>query len=319
MNERARYVIDRIRGARTAAVLCHTRADGDALGSAFALARICRSLGVRAGVLTPDPAPERLGFLCDSALWWDAGEQPELTISVDVASPEQLGSLKDDWCERVDLKIDHHLVSLPFGGWSWVEPDAAAAGELVAQIADELGGCDAQTATLIYAAICSDTGGFRYSNTTARTFAMAQMLCEWGADTADVAERLFENKSLRECRAEGYVYGNLRLSHDGRCAVVLITEASRTQTETLDEDYGNASALLRGIDGVQLAIAIKQDSADHDKYKLSMRSRDPIDCAALCAALGGGGHARAAGASLRAADPEEAALQIARLCAQVFA
>lgn len=317
MKSNAAYVTERIRSAKCVRILPHTRSDGDALGSAFALARVCAHLGKEAVVTLPDPAPERLRFLCDEAFLGEA--EADLVISVDVASPEQLGSLKDEWCGRVDIKLDHHRISPEFGAWSWVVPEAAAAGELVYEIAKEAGAKDAATASLLYAAITSDTGSFRYSNTTGRTFAIAGELAAWGADIAGICEKLFENITMREAHARAHIYGNIKSCFGGRLCTTLITNEQRRALGTLDEDYGASSSLLRGIEGVALAISIKQNEDDPDRYKISMRSDAPIDCAALCAKVGGGGHERAAGATITAPSPEHAEEAVLALCAEVFA
>lgn len=317
MKSNAAYVVDSIKRAERVRILPHTRSDGDALGSAFALARVCAHLGKGAVVTLPDPAPERLHFLCDEAFLTEA--DTDLVISVDVASPEQLGSLKDEWCDRVDIKLDHHRISTPFGAWSWVVPEASAAGELVFEIAKEAGACDAATASLLFAAITSDTGSFRYSNVTRHTFAIAGELAAWGADIAGVSEKLFESITMREAHARAHVYGNMKSYFDGRLCTTLVTNAQRTALGTLDEDYGAASSLLRGIEGVVLAISIKQNGDDPKKYKISMRSDAPVDCAALCAKVGGGGHERAAGATITAPSPEAAEEAVLTLCAEVFA
>ncbi len=314
----AAYVCEQIKAAKAVCILCHTRPDGDTLGSAFALARVCRVLGTPARVLLADPPAARLSFLCCPDFLAAPGQPDELVISVDVASPAQLGSLCETWCDRVDLKIDHHATAVPFGRFCWVEPDAAATGELIYEIAREAGARDARTADLIYAAVCSDTGGFRYSNTTARSFGVAADLILWGANVADVAERLFDRQSVGECRAIGDVYANMRFACGGRLVSVLIPAERRAALGTTEEDYSNASALLRTVEGVELSVSIRQQSDQPTKYRVSMRSRDPIDCAALCARLGGGGHVRAAGATLTAPGPAQAEEQIIRLCAEVF-
>lgn len=297
---KADLIIEKIKASRAVRILTHARADGDAIGSAYALARVCKALGKQTTVSSDGGAPDRLKFLVEEAPTTLMAEG--LVISVDVASPEQLGALKDEWVDKVDIKIDHHRISPDFGEVRWVEPDAAAAGELVFEIAKSAGVTDPQTADLLYAAITSDTGSFKYSNTSERTFDIARQLKAWGANTAGISEKLFENMSVREAKADGYIYSNMKFAHNGRLAYVVITKASKDALGTLDEDYGNASSLLRGIEGVELAIAAKEN--DDGSYKLSTRSKEQVDCAALCADLGGGGHVRAAGATVTSDDIE---------------
>lgn len=293
-------ILEKIKSSRAVRILTHARADGDAIGSAYALARICRALGKQATVSSDGGAPDRLKFLTEEYPATLMAE--DLVISVDVASPEQLGALKDEWTDRVDIKIDHHRISPDFGKVRWVDPEAAAAGELVFEIAKAAGVRDSSTADLLYAAISSDTGSFKYSNTSERTFEIARTLKEWGADTARISEKLYENMSVREARADGYIYTNMRFAREGKLAYVIITKKSKDALGTLDEDYGNASSLLRGIEGVELAVAAKEN--DDGSYKLSTRSKEQVDCAALCARFGGGGHIRAAGATVISDDIE---------------
>lgn len=299
-------IVEKIKASRAVRILTHARADGDAIGSAYALARICRALGKQAVVSTDGGAPDRLKFLVEECPTTLMAE--DLIISVDVASPEQLGALKDEWVNKVDIKIDHHRISPDFGKLRWVEPTAAAAGELVFEIAKEAGVNDPATADLLYAAITSDTGSFKYSNTSERTFEIARELKAWGANTARISEKLFENMSVREAKADGYIYSNMKLAFDGKLAYVVITKASKDALGTLDEDYGNASSLLRGIEGVELAIAAKEN--DDGSYKLSTRSKEQVDCAALCARFGGGGHIRAAGATVNSDNIEDLILSL---------
>jgi len=308
---KAELIIEKIKASRAVRILTHARADGDAIGSAYALARICRALGKQAAVSSDGGAPDRLKFLVEEVPTTLMAE--DLVISVDVASPEQLGELKDEWVDKVDIKIDHHRISPDFGKVQWVEPTAAAAGELVFEIAKAAGVTDSVTADLLYAAITSDTGSFKYSNTSERTFGIAKELKAWGADTARISEKLFENMSVREARADGYIYSNMKFAFGGRLAYVVITKASKDALGTLDEDYGNASSLLRGIEGVELAIAAKEN--DDGSYKLSTRSKEQVDCAALCATLGGGGHVRAAGATVCSDDIEGLILSLGEVLA----
>lgn len=302
-------IVEKIKASRAVRILTHARADGDAIGSAYALARICRALGKQAVVSTDGGAPDRLKFLVEECPTTLMAE--DLIISVDVASPEQLGALKDEWVNKVDIKIDHHRISPDFGKLGWVEPTAAAAGELVFEIAKEACVTDRETADLLYAAITSDTGSFKYSNTSAHTFDIARQLKEWGADTARISEKLFENMSVREAKADGYIYSNMKFALEGKLAYVIITKESKDALGTLDEDYGNASSLLRGIEGVELAVAAKEN--DDGSYKLSTRSKEQVDCAALCARFGGGGHIRAAGATVQSDDIEGLILSLGEI------
>ena len=321
MNDAAiTQIIEKIRAARRILIRCHTKPDGDTLGSALALASAAATAGAQARLLVPDPIPARLRFLfTDETILYCEEEhyESDLIISVDVASPEQLGSLQKQWCDRVDIKIDHHLISPPFGKLCWVEPEAAAAGELIFEIARRMDALK-DAADPLYAAIASDTGSFRFENVTDKTYTIAACLKQNGADTARISAALFDNLPMREAIAAGDVYSHMTADCGGKFVRVMILNERKRALGTTDEDYGNASALLRSINGVLLAVAVKQDDKNEKRFKISMRSTAPIDCAALCSRLGGGGHIRAAGASLCADTPEEAEQTIAALCREAF-
>ena len=323
LNEIAR----RMAGAQRVAVLCHTHPDGDALGSAYALKGLLARMGKQACVLCADPVPARLSFLFhEDPSAQEAKEQPyDLIMTVDVASPEQLGALRAPFCDRVQIKLDHHLVSTDFGALGYVDPTAAAAGEIVYALAAELQPFAPQIQLLcpeiagfLYCAISSDTGGFRYSNVTAHTLQIASALLAAGADGASISAGLFENMPRREAAALGYIYSHIQYFSGGRLAMVACTNETKAQIGFEDEDFGSASSLLRQIEGVDLAVSIRQSGVNAKIYKVSMRSGALVDSAALCARFGGGGHVRAAGCTVSADSVQEAQAQVLALCQEAL-
>lgn len=317
MTEKITEIVKRLKCAERAVVICHTHPDGDAIGSAFALRGILAELGVSAEVMCDSGIPERLGFLCPgekvySELPFDA----DTVVTVDIASPEQFGALCA-FADRTDIKIDHHAVSKPFGKTEIVIPTASAAGEIVFYIAKECGALTHRVVNLIYAAIASDTGGFKYSNVTKETFDIAGELVSLGADAAEISEALFERKSVGDSLATGLTYMAMKCRADGRLRYVTITNEMKKKYSLKDENLGECSSLLRAIEGTRLAVAIKQGE-DGETFRVSMRSNDGIDCAALCAQFGGGGHIRAAGCTVRAPSAEEAENIVLSACEKVL-
>ncbi len=309
---------ERLLSAKKALVFCHARPDGDAIGSAFALRALLSRLGAAAEVMCADPVPARLALLCPGLCTYSVPPFAcDTVITVDVASPSQLGSL-EAWADKTDIKIDHHAVSTDFGKLAIVRPDAAAAGEIVFDIAKELGVMDAEIADCLYGAIASDTGCFKYSNVTKKTFDTVGELLALGAHTAAISEALFEKKPLSEAVACGVVYSDMKSACDGKIRYVTITNEKKEKYGFCDKDLGNASSLLREISGVMLAVAIKQDGEDAERFRLSMRSCEGVNCAELCAAFGGGGHIRAAGCTLTAKSPAEAEEKMLQVCQKVF-
>lgn len=312
-----RGAADIIKNAKNTLILCHINPDGDCIGSSFALSGLIKAFGNNARVACADSLPHRLRFL--------AGEQDELTagdvaeydsiISVDVASPAQLGDYAA-LIPQISLMIDHHAVGEVFAP-CLIDPTAAAAGEIIYEIyktlRDEgaLGRLDG-VARDIYAAVASDTGSFKYSNTTPRTHRIAAELLgeinsseDGGGDTCDICRRLFGQRRLSELVAQMLAIQNLKLYENGALSAVTFTREMLDIHGLTDEDIGNAVEVPRGVEGVLVGIAIRPLSQP-GMYKVSSRANADIDLSAVCSAYGGGGHVRAAGCTVRADSVYEA-------------
>lgn len=300
-------------------ILFHRGPDADAVGSAFALRRILSALGSEAWCVCADEIPERLRFLCsdqqESALLSAVPEDfiPERVISVDVASPSQLGSLAEIYGAHVDIMIDHHESGTPFAS-HYIRSEAAATGEILFDVVkyfaeqETLSVTEALCADL-YAAISSDTGCFRYSNVTPDTHIRASELVASGIDCADINHRLFESRSMEQLKAMSAGISNINLFCDGRVAVIAFPYALKAALGLSDEHLEALVEIARSISGVQVAISIRQPSPE-TVFRVSTRSSCLFNVAELCALFGGGGHARAAGCTLMAKDMEEAMKRI---------
>ncbi len=300
-------------------ILFHRNPDGDAVGSAFALCRVLRELGSRAFCVCADEIPSRLRFLAhgvqDSVLP-DAVPEDftiERVIAVDVASPAQLGSLWEVFEGRVDVMIDHHENGTPFADYYTI-PEAAATGEILFDIVKTLAQEEKITITDalcedLYAAISSDTGCFRFSNVTPETHARAAELLASGIDTASINHRLFEVRTMEQLRAEAAGISNLHTFADGRIAVILFPYALKAALGLRDEHLDTLVEVARSLAGAQIAVTIKQPSTEA-VFRVSTRAECDYNVAELCALFGGGGHAKAAGCTVNAANIEEAMQKI---------
>ena len=314
----------RLRGGVDSLVLCHARPDADAIGSAFAVRALLASMGCRAYCACADEIPERLGFLVGelqgSILAENLPEDfaPVQIISVDTASPAQLGDLRERYVDRVDLMIDHHGKGEIYAD-GWIAPDAAATGEMVYAVAQQLAatgripeiphGID----RLLYAAISSDTGCFRYSNVTPETHRCAAELLRGAAegsfDPADINHRLFEVKSEKLLLAEKLGFDRLHLSCDGKVGVLDFPYELKEKHALKDEHLETLVDIPRGLEGVMVAAAIRQP-AETGVYRVSMRSSCDVDVSAVCASFGGGGHVRAAGCTITCDDGMDAVVKM---------
>ena len=307
----AREAADRLIPVADTLVICHVHPDADALGSAFSLREILRVLGSRAYCVCQDEIPERLHFLVgdlqDSILRerLPADFAPTRIVSVDTASPQQMGTLYDVYGGKVDLMIDHHGKGEMYAD-GWILPLAAATGEMICEIVNQLAeqGYEmpmARIAHLLYAAISSDTGCFRYNNVTPNTHRCAAELLKMADggvfDPADINHRLFEVKSAKLLLAEKLGFDRLHLFADGRIGILDFPWHIKEKYELLDEHLETLVDIPRGLEGVQVAVAIRQPGPE-GVYRASMRSSCEVDVSEVCAAFGGGGHVRAAGCTI---------------------
>lgn len=300
-------IAQRLLAAERILLLSHTNPDGDTVGSVTALSRALRLCGKETVCLCDMPIPERNLFICGVGAYVTYCEvwESDLVVSVDVASPQMLGRLRDVFENRTDIRIDHHGSADDFATCNYVDPSAAACAEIVYELITLLP-CDLceEVASPLYTALNTDTGGFRFSNTTARTHRIAAALMEAGAAAADICEILYENVTLESLQSNALFLEKYQLYLDGKVLFLPITMADKERYGFTDENIEGYATLSRKIAGVELGMVLREK--DRGGYKVSMRSRKTVDSAALCALFGGGGHARAAGATIEADSFEEA-------------
>lgn len=316
-------ICDILEKKRNVLIISHVNPDGDTIGSAFALKAIILALGNQARCVCAQEPAKRLRFLYidqDDCVYNGNVENYDLVFSVDVASPGQLGEL-DCLLPYINFMIDHHGMGEPFAP-KYVDEKASAAGEIVFSIYRELKNRGSiptvpDAARRIYAAIVSDTGSFKFSNTTPYTHRVAAELVDEinGADdkkgdTADVCRSLFGQRTLKELTAQMLAIQNLRFYENGELGAVLFTQQMLADAGLTEDEIGNVVDTPRGVEGVLVGISLKQSQADPCTYKVSSRANVECDVSAVCAKFGGGGHVRAAGCTITADSPEEA-LEIA--------
>ena len=321
-------VIARLAELERAVILFHVRPDGDAVGSAFALRRALALRGADVWCVCAHRLPDRLRFLCDTE-----GEQASVlpdalperfadapVITVDTASPAQMGDAAELFLPQIALMIDHHGSGEPYAD-HYILPDASATGEVLMPILAALCGgdeLDPLVAARLFAAITSDTGCFKYSNASPATHRAAAALIENGMSVpADEINRLlFDRKTAGTLAAEQIALRNLRTFADGRVVVSTLSHDERISAGLMTEDTDTMIDAIRVLDGAQIACMLKQQEPHPNKpgvWRASLRSTG-IDVAAIAACFGGGGHIRAAGCSITAETAEEAVEKIVGFC-----
>lgn len=295
--------VDGLLKIRKPLVVMHTRPDGDTAGSAAALCEIFKELSLEPKYISPDILPERLGFILRE---YEAAENADgyEAVSVDVASPSQLGGL----VERVRpiLAIDHHKVNTPFSD-NYTVSEASSVGEVLYGVARELERRGALTITAkiashLYTAISSDTGCFAYSNATSETYRVASELLTYGFDHSNINQRLFNSKSKALILAEGYVGTKIMTDESGLIAYASISSEEMKRTGTAFENYETAIDVVRALCGTKIAFVVKETPTGD--FRVSLRSTG-ADVASVAARHSGGGHTRAAGCTFKEGTTDE--------------
>ena len=294
---------------RKTLIIYHSRPDADAIGSAFALRELLCMMGIQTICACEDEVPSKLLFLTEDVQGGVVLEDGfllghERVISIDSASPQQLGSLFEKLHKDIDIMIDHHREGRLYAD-NYIRPDAAATAEIIFDVANyllekgKIPYIPQRVYTCIYAALSSDTGCFKYSNATPRTHIIASELVAVGIDTADINQRLFDSKSLKQIKAEGEAAKRLSVYENGRVAAVTFPYSSKFSLGLKEEHLETIIEIPRSLEGVEVAFAVKQPD-EKNTFRVSMRSNCEFDVAEVCAVFGGGGHAKAAGCTVHA-------------------
>ena len=276
------------------AIVTHRRPDGDTVGSSALLCRGLRQLGKKAHVLNnPEITPKYTHL--HEGLTKAAVETGDFVVAVDVAPDRVLPDCFKDL--SFDLRIDHHGSATSFTPVELVEPEAAACGEIIYWVLMEMGAeLDVPMANALYTAVSTDTGCFRYANTTADTFAVASACAKAGAEVFQINQTLFETNSLARLQVQSWMLQNAHFLQNGKVAICPLPKAIEKQFGAGEDDLDNISGFPRTIEGVKIAATIREEG--EGRVKMSVRAVPGQDAAAICAKFGGGGHKGAAGASM---------------------
>lgn len=292
--------------------LGHIQPDGDALGSAIALALAIRRAG-GCSVVSFDPGPLPFGLppslnflpgkhlLADPEMIPSGSSGPSAVITFDTGSTERLGRLAP-FAEVLQdgppvLVIDHHARGSVFGGIRLVQPEAAATAEMIAQLIDGLGvPLDADIATCLYTGLASDTGSFRYAATSAHTHRLAARLLDAGVLHDEISTRLWDTRPVSYLTV--LLAALQRLQCDSELIWTYVNRSDLRAAQATAEEVEGIVDVIRVSREHQVAVVLKEDVVDGQLgWKASVRSRGRVDVGAACTALGGGGHRLAAGFS----------------------
>ena len=276
-------------------ILTHKSPDGDTAGSAAALCLALNSLGKRAYIFKNPEFSDKL-LRRVKAYFPTDDFVPSCVVAVDIADVKLLPSSCEEYADRIELAIDHHVTHASYAGKECVVPEAAACGEIVFDILKALSvKFTKKLSDLLYLAISTDTGRFLHGNTTPKSHIVASELISLGADFAGINREFFVEKSPSRISLEAEILSGLKLYFGGKVSVIKMTDEMVARHKATPDDTDSISALARVAKGVALGIYLHEKDGG---IKLSLRSDGDINCASICAHFGGGGHDGAAGCSM---------------------
>lgn len=292
-------------------ILIHGYPDGDTIGSGYALCRALRAVGKRANVVCAHEIPAVYSYITDLP---EQEFEPRTILAVDVADLKLLGCDPQEYEGRVLLAVDHHATNRMFAEYTWLDADAAATCEMIYSLILALGvKPDKKMAEALYTGVSTDTGCFRFSNTTPQTHRIAARLMETGIDAASINQKMFGTKSRRRIEIEKHILSHMEFHFGGRVAMIFVTTEMVKELHATEGDLEGITSIPREVEGVLIGLTFRQK--DDGSYKVSMRSQPPVNAGKLCGVLGGGGHPCAAGCSVQG-DLDTVKKQLLELCAQ---
>ncbi len=292
-----RDIASKLRECSSVAITCHLRPDGDCIGSALGLMLSLRKLGKKADIYNMDPTPCFLKKLPHAHEIKIGGipEDYDCVVFMETSAAERSGQDPDG---VFTIHIDHHRTSEEFAHINWIEPHRSSVGEMVFELLMEYGfPMDKDVATCLYAAIFSDTGGFRFSNTSALSLKYASLLVQAGANPAHVSRIILESHRKEEIFLLQKMLSTLRFHTSGKIASVFLLKEflEELHLEIHDVETETVMNILRSVEEVEIAMIFKEIEKG---FRVSLRSKGKADVGLLAEAFGGGGHHQAAGFNL---------------------
>jgi bifunctional oligoribonuclease and PAP phosphatase NrnA len=301
-------VLEHLRGARHVLAVSHENPDADTLGAVLGICHIVEALGGRATAISSDPVPPLYDFIAGVERFVrdpDPSEVYDLLVLCDCATADRAGDVvrrnPDLFARLPRVIIDHHASNTDGGDFDWIDPGAAATCEMVALLAVRLGLplglLDGALAAALMAGVVMDTATFAHPNATPRTLAVAAALVEAGAPLSDISRRLYRTKPDAQLRLFGRILDRLQATDDHLVVWSTLTEADLAATGAIPAHSEGIIDLLAQAEAAEVSMLLK-GHAD-DTTRLSVRTKPGgVDATVLTGTWGGGGHARAAGASV---------------------
>lgn len=292
-------ILEEINKAESIVILTHENPDGDAIGSGLALYNALKQIGKNPDIIIPE-YPRTFEFLPGSnEIKKESNvEKYDLAISVDCATIKMLNGFANYFENaKVKVSIDHHSTNTMFGDLNYVSPDAPACAQILLvvfeyfkiEVTKDIGTC-------ILAGIITDTGGFKYSGVTSETFEFVAWLLEKGINVSKIYKKVLQTKTRANFELNRIAINRLEFFEDGKVAFTYITKEDEESVNAESGDHEGIVETGRDIEGVEVSIFVRETDKG---CKVSMRSNEYVNVSDVCLLLGGGGHIRAAGATMQ--------------------
>ncbi len=288
-------IIEKIINSKTILIISHENPDGDAVGSTLGLYFGLKKLNKKVVLILPNEVPQIYSFLEGTEVFKTDFDPKgiELAIILDCSDIGRVESLKKKLMKiPIKINIDHHPSNFSFGELNFINPRASSTSELVLKLLLELNvEIDRKIANPLYVGIMTDTGSFRFPNTSIDTFKSATYLVEHGAEAAYLAKMVYNMKPLKALRILGRALEKLKKKDNLIYSVLLLSDFK--EFEASEEDAEGAVEYLNKSREADVAILLKERKKNY--FKVSMRSKDSVDVKKIAMKFGGGGHINAAG------------------------
>jgi len=295
-----------LRKGKRVILAVHTDPDGDALGSMLGLGMVLEKLGLSVTYYSEDGVPRVYRFLAGAEKVRNELFPPrhfDLAVVVDCSDLSRVGQ-KLDLRKMASLliNIDHHPDNSQFGDINYVVKTSSVAEQIFDLLRFLKIKLDQKVAECLYVAMITDTGNFRYENTTPKTFKAAAFLLQTGINPHLLTTRVYDTKSLASIKILAQALSHLKFSPSHKVAWTVVTKEMMKEASAKGEDLMGMVDFIRTIDGVEVAILFREEEG---KVKINFRSKSVVNVSELAKVFGGGGHDKAAGAALEGKKLEE--------------
>jgi len=301
-----RKVIASIKRNKTFLITSHMNLEGDALGSEIAFSRLVKKLGKIAYIVNDDCVPHNYKFLpdVDKIIKFKKGLKKikfDCFVALDCADLNRCGNVRMLATKKTPiLNIDHHTSNVRFGNINWIEPQVSSTVQMVYELYKEMGvKLDREIALTLYVGMLTDTGSFRYSNTSSYTHKIVSELMKYEFNIADIYKNIYENISFRDMKLLMGILPQVKLDGQGKIAWFQIKRKFLKGKKVLFDLTEYVLSFARAIKGIEVAVLFKESLDMKNEIRVNLRSRGAVDVNRIAGFFGGGGHRTASGATVR--------------------